>query len=175
VEKTIPQLRRFLDEGGTIITLGSSTSLGYHLDLPISDALVEMTADRKESPLQIEKYFVPGSVLQVNVDTSNPLAYGLPEKLNVYFNRSPVFELEAESVFQKLKPVAWFDTDKPLLSGWAWGQHYLKGGIAVVEANVGEGKLFLFGPEITFRAQPHGTFKFLFNGIFYGTATSATL
>ena len=32
----------------------------------------------------------------------------------------------------------------------------------------------LFGPEITFRAQPHGTFKFLFNSIFYGTAQSTT-
>jgi hypothetical protein len=31
---------------------------------------------------------------------------------------------------------------------------------------VGKGSLFLFGPEITFRAQPHGTFKFLFNGIY---------
>ena len=38
--------------------------------------------------------------------------------------------------------------------------------MAVVEATVGKGRLFLFGPEITFRAQPHGTFKFLFNGIY---------
>ncbi len=174
-EKTIPQLQRFLDDGGTILSIGSSTSLGYYMGLPISDALVEKTADGKEKPLPMEKYFVPGSILQVKVDTSNPLAYGLPEKLDVYFNRSPVFHLKPESAFLNVKPVAWFDTDKPLCSGWAWGQNYLKGGIAVVEAGVGKGKLFLFGPEITFRAQPHGTFKFLFNGIFYSTATSTTL
>jgi hypothetical protein len=30
----------------------------------------------------------------------------------------------------------------------------------------------MFGPEITFRAQPHGTFKFLFNSIYYGPAKS---
>ena len=174
-EKTIPQLRQFLDDGGMILTIGSSTSLGYYMGLPISDALVEKTADGKEKPLPMEKYFVPGSILQVKVDTSNPLAYGLPEKLDVYFNRSPVFHLTPESVFLNVKPVAWFDTDKPLRSGWAWGQNYLKGGIAIVEAEVGKGKLLLFGPEITFRAQPHGTFKFLFNGIFYSTATSTTL
>jgi len=173
-EKTIPQLQQFLGDGGAILTIGSSTSLGYYMGLPISDALIERTADGKEKPLPMEKYFVPGSVLQVKVDTSNPLAYGLPEKLDMYFNRSPVFHLEPELVFSKVKPVAWFDTDKPLRSGWAWGQHYLKGGIAVIEAEVGKGKLFLFGPEITFRAQPHGTFKFLFNGIFYGTATTTT-
>lgn len=47
-----------------------------------------------------------------------------------------------------------------------YGQGYLQGGVAVVDASVGKGKLFLFGPEITFRAQPHATFKFLFNGIY---------
>jgi hypothetical protein len=67
-------------------------------------------------------------------------------------------------------PVAWFETDAPLRSGWAWGQHYLKGGLAVAEARVGSGKLYLFGPEIANRGQPHGTFKFLFNGIFLAGA-----
>ena len=43
-------------------------------------------------------------------------------------------------------------------------------GVQVLDATVGKGKLFLFGPEITFRAQPHGTFKFLFNGIYLATA-----
>ena len=38
-------------------------------------------------------------------------------------------------------------------------------GYGVAEAEVGRGQLFLFGPEITFRAQPHGTFKFLFNAL----------
>jgi hypothetical protein len=51
----------------------------------------------------------------------------------------------------------------------------LQDGVAVVDAPVGKGRLLLFGPEITFRAQPHGTFKFLFNGIFYGGAESVTL
>ena len=69
--------------------------------------------------------------------------------------------------------MAWFDTKEPLRSGWAWGQHYLEGGAAAVEATVGKGKVFLFGPEITFRAQPHGTFKFLFNSIYYGTAQAS--
>jgi hypothetical protein len=66
--------------------------------------------------------------------------------------------------------VAWFDSAAPLRSGLAHGQHYLKDGQVVLEAQVGRGKLFLFGPEITFRAQPHGNFKFLFNGLYYGTA-----
>jgi len=81
-----------------------------------------------------------------------------------------VLELAPDATLRGVKPVAWFDTKDALRSGWAWGQHYLSGGTAAVEARVGKGKVFLFGPEITFRAQPHGTFKFLFNSIYYGTS-----
>ncbi len=170
VEKTIPRLKQFLDDGGTILTIGSSTSLGYYLGLPLANALLEKQTDGTEKPLPREKYYVPGSVLQAHVDKRHPLAYGLPEKVDVFFRFSPVFRLFPEATLKGVKPVAWFSEGKHLRSGWAWGEHHLNGGILVVEAIVGKGKLFLYGPEITFRAQPHGTFKFLFNGIYYGTA-----
>ena len=173
--KTIPQLCQFLKEGGTMLVIGSSTSMGFHAGLPIANALMEKHQDGTEKPLPAAKYFVPGSVLQVRVDNTNPLAYGMSEKVDVFFNRSPVFKLKPEAILKGVRPVAWFDSKKPLRSGWAWGQHYLEGGIAVIEANVGQGKLFLFGPEITFRGQPHGTFKFLFNGIYYGSSTAVEL
>jgi hypothetical protein len=44
-----------------------------------------------------------------------------------------------------------------------------------VDAPVGAGRLVLFGPEVTFRAQSHGTFKLLFNGIYYPGAVPVTL
>ena len=168
--KTVPELRKFLEAGGTVLTIGSSTSLGYHSGLPITNALVEKTADGDTRPLPREKYYIPGSLLQVSVDNTNPLAFGLPEKLDVFFDNSPVFRLKPEASLKGVKPVAWFESDQPLRSGWAWGEKYLQDGVAVIDADIGKGKLLLFGPEITFRAQPHGTFKFLFNGIYYGRA-----
>ena len=109
---------------------------------------------------------MPGSVLRVAVDNTSPIAHGITNPLDVFFDNSPVFRLEPEAALKGVRPVAWFDSATPLRSGWAYGQGYLQGGVAVVDASVGKGKLFLFGPEITFRAQPHGTFKFLFNGIY---------
>ena len=69
--------------------------------------------------------------------------------------------------------MAWFDSPTPLRSGWAYGQGYLDGGVVAVDAPVGKGRLFLFAPEITFRGQPHGTFKFLFNGIYLAGQSAA--
>jgi len=169
-EKTIPQLHKFLKQGGTVLTIGSSTNLASHLELPLVDPLTEKDPDGKSTPLPSDKFLIPGSILQVRVNNTHPLAYGMPEKADVYFNRSPVFDLLPEASFEKISQVAWFDTDTPLRSGLGRGQHYLKGTAAVIAAEVGKGKLFLLGPEITFRAQPHGNFKFLFNGIYYGGA-----
>ena len=67
-----------------------------------------------------------------------------------------------------VRRIGWFDTAEPLLSGWSWGQPYLENGVAAFAADYGEGKMFIFGPKITFRAQSHGTFGLLFNGIYYG-------
>jgi hypothetical protein len=92
--------------------------------------------------------------------------------VDVFFDNSPVFRLEPQAALHGVRPVTWFDTATPLRSGWAYGQGYLEGGVAALEADVGKGRLFLFGPEITFRAQPHGTFKFLFNALHLATQPS---
>jgi hypothetical protein len=172
---TIPELRKFVENGGTILAIGSSTSLGFHFGLPIANALVERLPDGTERRLGSEKFYVPGSVLQVAVDNSSPLAYGLGGSVDVFFDNSPTFRLEPDAALKGVRPVAWFASTTPLRSGWAWGQGYLDSGVAVLEAAVGKGRVFLFGPEITFRGQPHGTFKFLFNGIYYGSATPVNL
>jgi hypothetical protein len=173
--KTVPILKKYLEAGGTVLTIGSSTVLAKHLGLPVSDWLVERTATGTERPLSRDKFYIPGSVLTATFDNRHPLAWGMPEKADVYFDASPVFQVRPEGAAQGIRAVGWFDTATPLRSGWAWGQHYLNGGAAVVEAPVGEGKLVMFGPEVTFRAQPHGTFKLLFNALYYGSARKSTL
>ncbi|GHT64369.1 peptidase [Bacteroidia bacterium] len=174
-EKTIPQLRKFAEEGGVLLAIGSSTDLGYHLGLPLVNALTEIDSEGAVKRLPREKFFVPGSVLRVKVDNTNPVAYGIPEDLDLMYSNNPAFRLLPEAKLKGVNSVAWFPNAEPLRSGWAWGQFYLNGGSAVVEAPVGKGKVFLFAPEITFRGQPHASFKFLFNSIYYAGATAAQL
>jgi hypothetical protein len=173
ISKTVPMLKQFAEAGGVIVAFGGSAVLGHHLGLPVSDHLVEIQQDGTERSLPGTKFYVPGSILSMAVDNTSPLAYGFDKKIDVFFDSSPVMELAPNATLKGVKPVGWFDSKAPLRSGWAWGQHYLEGGTTAVEAQVGKGKVFLIGPEITFRAQPHGTFKFLFNAIYYGTSQMA--
>jgi hypothetical protein len=169
-EQTVPRLRAYLENGGTIITIGTSTSLAQHLGLPVRDALTHVI-DGRERTLPRSEYYVPGSVLQVRVDDTLPVAFGLPQHVDVMFDNSPVMRIESGA--QGIRPIAWFDSPTPLRSGWAWGERALEGAVVMAEADVGRGRLFLFGPELLFRAQPHGTFRFVFNSL-YATAGEDT-
>ena len=162
-EKTVPMLREFIERGGTVLAIGESASnLAAHLRLPVESQLVE-----NGRPLPRTKFYVPGSLLAARLDPSHPLAHGMEAQVDFFFENSPVFRPVAAP---DAKPVAWFDSKTPLRSGWAWGQHLLENGVAVAEIRLGKGCLVLYGPEILKRAQPHGTFKLLFNGIHLGAS-----
>ncbi|MDD5541540.1 MAG: M14 family metallopeptidase [Acidobacteriia bacterium] len=173
-DKTVPQLKKFVEAGGTVLTVGSSTSLAKLLGVPVGNYLTERDAEGKERPLAREKFYIPGSLVRVTIDNTNPLAYGMPSTADVDFDSSPVFRIIPD---EKVKPslVAWYSGSETLDSGWAWGQSYLDGGVAIAESSIGAGKVIVLGPEVTYRGQPHETFKFLFNGLFYGSAQDTTV
>ncbi|HEY2435005.1 MAG TPA: M14 metallopeptidase family protein [Vicinamibacterales bacterium] len=163
-------VKKFVQDGGVLIGAGTAArGVADLLALPVSDYLVERQPGQEDRPLSADKFYVPGSVLRVAVDPTAPSAAGAEDHIDVFFNNDPVFRLSPDAQAHGVRPVMWFDTSAPLRSGWAWGQNYLDGGTTALEATVGKGKAFAFGPEITFRGQPHVTFRFLFNAILAGT------
>ena len=165
-DKTIPEIKKFVEAGGEAITIGSSTSMASLLGVPVESSLTETAADGTTHALTSAKFYIPGSLLKAKIDNTNPLAFGMPDQADLFFDNSPVFKLGQGAV----TPVARFAGKDVLDSGWAWGQQYLDGGVAIADAKVGEGKVVLLGPEVVFRGQPHGTFKFLFNAVYNGSA-----
>ncbi|HEX6315837.1 MAG TPA: M14 metallopeptidase family protein [Gemmatimonadaceae bacterium] len=164
-ETTLPHLRAFLENGGTVVAIGSSApNLAAFLKLPVEDHLVE-----NGQPLPQSKFYTPGSVLVARFDVSHPITSGMNELTNVFFDDSPVFRLGVGAEAAGIKRLGWFDTKTPLRSGWSWGESYLENGVVAFEAPIGKGRALFFGPEILKRAQPHGTFKLLFNSIVRST------
>ena len=173
-EKTVPQLQKFVEDGGALLAIGSSTSIYDYFHLPLQNALTEVVKGKTAS-VPADRFYIPGSLMRAQVDTTNPVAYGMPAKVDVFFDRSPAFRAAPDASQRGVQTIAWYAGGDLLDSGWAWGQQYLNNSIAVAQAKMGKGKVLLYGPEVTFRGQPHATFKFLFNGLLYGPATVTTL
>lgn len=163
IEKSLPILKSFVENGGQILTVGSSSDLVYHFNLPVENPLMETGKDGKKIKLSNVKYYVPTSILKAEVDITKPENYGLTKDLNIVFNNSPVFKFQNTDQLYSLGAIT---TDKSLLSGWAHGQQYLKDVNIGLVSKMGKGKLVAIGPEITNRAQSHGTFKMLFNQLY---------
>ncbi len=159
VSKSVAALKQFVEEGGHLLTVGSSSrNLLRHLDLPVKDALVG--ADGR--PLQNSEFFIPGSLLRVKL-SPGPLTLGLPEELDMMYDESPAWKLAPGA-----GPASWvggYAGAKPLRSGWAWGQEKLEGSAAVLDFAYGKGRVVLFGPEVVYRGQQHGAFKLIFNAL----------
>ncbi|WP_255462485.1 M14 family metallopeptidase [Granulicella sp. WH15] len=173
-EKTIPQLEAFVKDGGSLLAIGGSTSIASFLKLPLKDAPTEIVKGKEEA-VPPERFYIPGSLLKARVNSADPLAYGVPAKVVFDFDHSPSFQLSPDAQIKGLRTVAWYDDENLLASGWAWGSKYINHSTAIAEAPVGKGKVVLYGPEVTFRGQPHSTFKFLFNGVLDGAGTEVTL
>jgi hypothetical protein len=169
---TAGSLKRLVERGATLIAVGGATAIRRTLELPVADALLEPRAGEAGVPPASRGVFIPGSILRARVDNSTPLAYGFESEVDVFFDQSPVFHLDGTGASGP-RSVAWFSEPAPLRSGWAIGQDRLTGAVAVADVPLGRGRVLLLGPEVTFRAQAHGTFKFLFNGVYYGAAAPA--
>ncbi len=172
-ERTIPALKAFVEAGGSVLAVGSSAAMGELLGVPVSDHLTRVGPDGKRIRLPEDEFYIPGSLLRTAVDPSTPLAFGMPDSVDVVYDNNPVFDLDSRAATPAAR-VAWFPGPHPLVSGWAWGQEHLEGATAMVDASVGRGHVALFGPLVTFRGQPHATFKLLFNGLLYGSAQEVT-
>ena len=151
-ERTVFQLKEFVQAGGTLVAVGSSTGLAAMLGVPVTNPLASLSR---------EQFYVPGSLMRAAVDTTNPLGFGMDPEAILFFDNSPVFKVEGDT-----RRVAWFTGKETLASGWAWGQEHLDGATAVAEAKIGAGRVVLLGPEVAFRGQPYGTFKLLFNTLY---------
>jgi hypothetical protein len=173
-EKSIPQLKKFVEDGGTIVTMGSSSHLAFQFGAPVTNTLEVTTPSGKTRNLTNEEFYIPGSLLKVSIDPTLPVAWGMPKEADIYFDSNalvadvsaPVFHLDADAAAKGVKPIAWFSVADPLDSGWAMGTPHLKDGVAAIEMTMGQGKLDAFSSEVTFRNQSHGTFKLLFNDLY---------
>ncbi len=156
----VANLRTFVEQGGMLICLNWATELPMkHFGLEINNALEANQSGPQK--LTGTEFFCPGSLLRVFVETTHPIGYGLERQMAVFFKSGPAFEARGG------KRIAAYPNFNPLMSGWIEGEKRIRQKGALWEVKLGKGRVILFGFKPQHRAQSHGTFKLLFNAIYY--------
>ena len=154
----VKALREFVEAGGTLVCFNRASNFAIEqLKLPVRD----ITAGLKRT-----EFYAPGSILRTELDTTHPLAKGMPKESIAWVENSPVFELSDASEASRVRVVAWYPADKdPLLSGWLLGGERLRGKAALVEVRLGKGRVILFGFRPQYRGQSLATYPLFFNAL----------
>lgn len=145
----------FVKAGGRLVAMDTSSDWAIDTcDLKVRN--VVQNASWKD-------FYCNGSTLHVNVHSRDPLAYGMPGQALVLNQGSPTFEVTEMLRPEDYRIVAEYPAGDLLQSGWLIGGERLVGKPCMIAANCGKGEVILIGFRTQFRAQAHGTFKFLFN------------
>lgn len=164
-EAGVENLRRFVEEGGTLVCFDASTELAIkRFKLPLKNVL---------EGVRSSEFYCPGSVLRLDVDTASPLARGLTRDTDAYFINSSAFDLANDNE-KSVRVVARYTDRDVLRSGWLLGEKYLAGKIALAEVSLGRGHVVLFGFRPQHRGQTWGTLPFVWNALSVGARGAGT-
>jgi hypothetical protein len=167
----VKALREFVEQGGTLVCLNRASDFAIsEFNLPVRNVV---------DGLPRTDFYVPGSILRIELDTNNPIAKGMPRESIAWVENSPVFEVVNDISFSSgpnvitgrffppyVHVIARYPSDRePLLSGWLLGGDRIKGKAALVEVTLGKGRIILFGFRPQYRGQSLATYPLFFNAI----------
>jgi hypothetical protein len=154
-EAGVKSLREFIEAGGTVITFNNASNFAIEkLGVPARNVL---------KGVQARDFYCPGSILRAQLDSSSPLTFGVEKASIAWFENSPAFEITDPASARAI--ASYPESENPLLSGWILGDKLIRGRAAMVEANIGKGRVILFGFRPQYRAQSLASFPLLFNSI----------
>ena len=147
-------LMSFVRSGGRIVAVEEATDFFIGIfELEVSDAVDRLPA---------QDFFIPGSILSVELEDGHYINRGKGDTTPAWFWRSSrAFDVQDSRV----EVVARYAEGNPLLSGWLLGEEYLAGKAAILEARVGEGSVVFFGFQPDYRGQTVMTWPLLFNAL----------
>jgi len=166
-EDSIKQLKAFVRGGGTLVLMGDASQLAMDkLGVPVTD----MVAGLPET-----EYFCPGSTLHAEMDVTHPLTYGMPAQGLILNWSNPVFAINPSAFNERIAAPVVYPKKDILKSGWLLGEKHLAQKVAALDVQYGQGRIIMLGFRAQHRTQTHGTFKILFNALYYGPAQRTIL
>jgi len=151
----VEALKAFVKEGGTLLAFGGAANFA------IEKLRVPAVNELKGVPNK--DFYAPGSIFEVDIDTTQPLAFGMHDKAFIYFTNNPAFRLLP--YVKESKIIASYGDSSPRRSGWLLGAERLSGNVALAEIPIEKGRVIFYGFRVQHRAQTHGTYKLFLNAL----------
>jgi len=111
---------------------------------------------------------VGGAIFKVDLDITNPLAFGYYKKTLPVYRNSNVWLAPSKNPYATVAKY----TKNPHIDGFITKKNlntYLKKSASLIESKVGNGRVIMFADNPNFRGAWYGTNKLFFNAIFFGS------
>jgi hypothetical protein len=163
-DEGVEALREFVEQGGTLVTLGNASQFAIdRFSLPVTNIVAGLRSD---------EFFCSGALLRTDVK-EHPVTAGLPAQADILFERNEVFDTKPG--FRGTVLASYIANRNPLRSGYLIGADRIEGKAAALDVVLGQGHVILIGFRTQWRGQSHGTYKFLFNAMYYNNSMAPAL
>jgi len=191
-------LRRFVSQGGVIISLGNATEYLINGEQPLLASKQEFKANEQEKPADDNKVagkvlqsndeynkllqpfeadpdWVPGFLANANVDQNHWLTAGVPPALRTVYVGNQVYQ--PLSIDNGRNVVTFAEDKKLLASGFVWRENREQIALkpVVMVQPYGRGQVIAFTQEPNFRAAVDGMHLLYINAVFRGAANASPL
>jgi len=189
-EKEVKALRRWVEAGGTLITIRGATRWAVEEGLVTDSALVETdpsiaSTEPSSAPAEtedddaVDRYDygtaeerigaqrIGGSIYETDLDRTHPLAFGLTQDTFPVYRNHKIVLPPTENPYSTVARY----TDDPRLSGYVSEENLrrIRGSGSLLVDGVGAGRVILFVDNPNFRGMWYGTNRLFLNALFFGS------
>ncbi len=173
--QTVNKLKRWVRSGGVLITDEDASEWAIRKEL-VSEKLLQTfppdtTGDtpRYDYEERGDRYragTIPGTILEADIDISNPVAFGIPDRSQLFIKDSGLFLKQSENPYSTVAQY----TGDPFVGGHISDENLdkVRNTAAIVAKGEGSGTVVLFAENPNFRSYWHTTSRLFLNALFFG-------
>lgn len=172
---TVDKIKRWVHNGGVLITDEDASEWAVRQGITGEDLLQTFEEEEQEETPRYnyeeasDRYLantIPGVILEADIDPSHPVAFGVPNRTQLFIKDSSTFLKQSQNPYATVAKYA----EDPLAGGHVNQKNLEKISetAAIAVSNAGSGKVILFADNPNFRSYWHTTSRLFLNALLFG-------